>query len=141
MNRREFIALLAAAKLPANQNVKWALSSALWNQFRPWKFTDMLDVMKDTGFTGMRLTSFPAILDKYSLTAAQMQKEFEKRNLHAVTISAAAPSTAQERLVVSARERRPSAIKKVQRAAETSRIAYRTASPGENSVGSPTIAQ
>ena len=92
MNRREFIALLAAAKLPANQNVKWALSSALWNQFRPWKFTDILDVMKDTGFTGMRVTSFPGILDKYGLTAAQMQKEFEKRNLHAVTISFNGPA-------------------------------------------------
>src|SRR5205823_2123702 len=56
MNRREFVAALAASlqlkatQLPANKNVKWALSLGLWNHFRPTPFTEVLDVMKDTGF-------------------------------------------------------------------------------------------
>jgi sugar phosphate isomerase/epimerase len=96
LNRRDFIAslsmlpaALAAAEtnLPANRNIKWALTSALWNYRPPCPFTDILDVMKDTGFTGIRLAGFPHILDQYGLTLAQMQSEVSKRNLHIVTIS------------------------------------------------------
>ena len=81
--RREFLLTLAsalaaaAAKLPANQNVKWALSTSLWGHFKPVPFTDILDVMRDTGFPGVRLTSFPGILEKYNMTAAQMEREHE----------------------------------------------------------------
>lgn len=96
ISRRDFIAslsvlpaALAAAEdqLPANRNVKWALSSALWNSQPPCPFTDILDDMKATGFIGLRVTSFPQILDRFKLTAAQMQAEVSKRNLHVVTIS------------------------------------------------------
>jgi sugar phosphate isomerase/epimerase len=97
INRRSFIAslsllpaVLAAAserRLPANRNIKWALSSALWNYFPAVPFTDILDVMKDTGFIGIRVTSFPQILDKFGLTQAQMLREVTKRDLHVVTIS------------------------------------------------------
>ena len=65
MTRRGALALLAttlaraADKLPANKNVKWALGSNLWNYFPPVPFTDILDVMKDTGFIGVRVTQFP----------------------------------------------------------------------------------
>jgi inosose dehydratase len=76
-----------ASGLPANQNVRWALSSALWNHFKPWPFTDILDLMRDTGFPGIRLTSFPGVLEKYGMTASQMESEVSKRNLHVVTIS------------------------------------------------------
>jgi sugar phosphate isomerase/epimerase len=96
ISRRNFLAslsllpaALAAAEnsLPANRNIKWALTSALWNYRPPCPFTDILDVMKDTGFIGIRLAGFPHVLDQYGLTLAQMQREVSRRNLHVVTIS------------------------------------------------------
>jgi sugar phosphate isomerase/epimerase len=77
----------AASQLPANKNVKWALGSNLWNYFPPVPFTDILDVMRDTGFIGVRLTQFPQILDKYHTTTADLEREVSKRNLRVVTIS------------------------------------------------------
>ncbi len=82
----------AAQKLPANQNVKWAVSANLWNHFQPVPFTEILDVMRDTGFIGIRMTQFPAILKTYDMTVAQMEKEFSKRNLHIATISFNGPA-------------------------------------------------
>jgi sugar phosphate isomerase/epimerase len=93
MTRREAIAVLAAGcaraalRLPANRNVKWGLGSNLWNSFPRVPFTEILDVMRDTGFIGLRLTQFPAILKTYDITAAQMQREAEKRGCRIVTIS------------------------------------------------------
>ena len=80
MNRRQFVAGLAAAlqlkatQLPANKNVKWALSLGLWNHFERPPFTEILDVMKDTGFIGIRLTQYPGFLKTYDVTAAQIEK-------------------------------------------------------------------
>src|SRR5277367_4959422 len=91
--RREFLALLgvtlarAATRLPANKNIRWALSANLWNRWPTGPFTDILDVMRDTGFIGVRMTQFPGILDKYSLTVSQLQSELSKRQLHVATIS------------------------------------------------------
>src|SRR5580704_8843097 len=82
----------AADRLPKNQNVKWALGSNLWNFFPRVPFTDILDVMKDTGFIGIRLTQFPQILKTYDITAAQMQKEASKRGCQIVTISFNGPT-------------------------------------------------
>ncbi len=93
MTRRQTLALLAASlaraanKLPANKNVKWGLGTNLWNYFPRVPFTDILDVMRDTGFIGARITQFPQILKTYDITAAQMQKEAEKRGCQIVTIS------------------------------------------------------
>lgn len=96
MNRRDFIASLsmlpailanAESRLPANRNIKWALSSALWNYQPSAPFTSILDDMKATGFIGLRVTGFPHVLDQYGMTAAQMQQEVSKRNLHVVTMS------------------------------------------------------
>jgi sugar phosphate isomerase/epimerase len=93
MTRRTAIALLAgsmvraAGRLPANRNVKWALGANLWNYFPRVPFTDILDVMKDTGFVGIRVTQFPQILTTYNITVAQMEKEVSKRDLHVITIS------------------------------------------------------
>jgi sugar phosphate isomerase/epimerase len=98
MTRRETIALLAATlvraatRLPANRNVKWGLGSNLWNSFPRVPFTDILDIMKDTGFIGLRLTQFPQILETYNITAAQMQKEASKRGCRIVTISFNGPT-------------------------------------------------
>jgi inosose dehydratase len=82
----------AADRLPANKNVKWALGSNLWNSFPPVPFTDIFDVMKDTGFIGVRVTQFPQILKKYDITAGQMKKEAEKRGLSIITISFNGPT-------------------------------------------------
>ncbi len=97
MNRRTFVALLSttlsglAARLPANRNLKWALSTALWGHLPPCPFTDILDVMMDTGFIGIRLTGFPGVLNKYGMSPAQMEREVSKRNLHLVSISFSGP--------------------------------------------------
>src|SRR5512146_3085193 len=93
MNRRAFLAGMAATlartagRLPANKNVKWALGSNLWNYFPRVPFTDILDVMRDTGFIGLRLTQFTEILKTYDITAARMQSEAAKRGCRIVTIS------------------------------------------------------
>ena len=77
----------AASRLPANRNVKWGLGSNLWNSFPGSTFTDILDVMRDTGFIGLRLTQFPQILKTYNISAKQMQAEASKRGCQIVTIS------------------------------------------------------
>jgi sugar phosphate isomerase/epimerase len=82
----------AVARLPVNRNVKWGLGSNLWNSFPRVPFTDILDVMKDTGFIGLRLTQFPQILKTYDTTAEQMRKEADKRGCHIVTISFNGPT-------------------------------------------------
>jgi sugar phosphate isomerase/epimerase len=82
----------AAGKLPVNKNVKWALGSNLWNYFPPVPFTEILDVMKDTGFVGVRVTQFPQILKKYDITTEQLKKEVDKRGLHVITISFNGPA-------------------------------------------------
>src|SRR6478752_3681776 len=98
MTRRTALALLAttltraAGRLPANKNVRWALGSNLWNSFPRVPFTDILDVMKDTGFIGLRLTQFPQILKTYDITAAQMEKEASRRGCRIVTISFSGPT-------------------------------------------------
>ena len=98
MTRRESIAALAAglasaaSRLPVNRNVKWGLGSNLWNYFPRVPFTEILDVMKDTGFIGLRLTQFPQILKTYDITAAEMQREAAKRGCQIVTISFNGPT-------------------------------------------------
>ena len=80
MTRRTALTLFAtslvraASRLPANKNVKWALGSNLWNYFPPVPFTDILDIMRDTGFIGVRLTQFPQILEKYKMTIADLER-------------------------------------------------------------------
>lgn len=83
--------LAAATLLPANRNVKWALSTGLWDHYPPCPLTDILDVMKETGFRGVRLTGFPRLLQRYGLTEAQMHREVSKRNLHVATVSWGGP--------------------------------------------------
>ena len=96
INRRDFVAALsmlgtnlahAERDRPANRNIKWALSEALWRYYPPAPFTDILEVMRETGFIGVRLAGFPRILSDYQMTPVQMLREVSKRNLHVVTIS------------------------------------------------------
>ena len=97
MQRRAFLVSLAATlssaaeRLPANRNIKWAVSAGLWSHYPLSPITDILDVMRDTGFIGVRLTGFPGILKTYNLTTAQLEREVSKRNLNVVTISFGGP--------------------------------------------------
>jgi inosose dehydratase len=113
IERRAFLASLAAGLartaqvLPANRNIRWALSAGLWSHYPLAPFTEILDVMRDTGFIGVRLTGFPGILKTYNMTAAQLEREVSKRNLYVATISfgGAVNDPAQhKRVVESARE-------------------------------------
>src|SRR5258708_2110206 len=98
MTRRILLAGLAsslttaASRLPANKNVRWALGSNLWNSFPQAPFAEILDVMRDTGFIGIRLTPFPGILNNYNMTQAELEKEVSTRNLQIVTISFNGPT-------------------------------------------------
>jgi sugar phosphate isomerase/epimerase len=113
IERRLFLTSLAAtlasaaARLPANRNIKWGLSAGLWSHYPKAPFTDILDVMRDTGFIGVRLTGFPGVLKTYNITASQMEQEVSKRNLKVITISFGgrvnAPSQHKE-VVAKARE-------------------------------------
>lgn len=113
MNRRAFLASFAsglasaAGRLPANRNIKWALSAGLWSHYPPGPFTDILDVMRDTGFIGVRLTGYPGILKTYNMTATQLAGELSKRNLYVATISFGGPvhdPSQHQKVVASARE-------------------------------------
>jgi sugar phosphate isomerase/epimerase len=103
MTRRTALALLgttlarAAGRMPANKNVRWALGANLWNSFPRVAFTDILDVMKDTGFIGIRMTQFPQILKTYNITTLELQKELSKRGCHVITISYNGPAHDPER--------------------------------------------
>src|SRR5919202_6657940 len=96
--RRTALSLIAASlarsagRLPANKNVKWALGANLWNSFPRVPFTDILDIMCDTGFIGIRMTQFPQILNTYNTTIAELQRELSKRGLHIITISFNGPA-------------------------------------------------
>lgn len=93
--------------LPANRNVKWALSAGLWSHCPPGRFTRILDVMRDTGFIGIRLTGFPGILKKYNLTRSQLEREVSRRSLYVTTISFDGPTnhaSQHKRIVKQARE-------------------------------------
>lgn len=97
MQRRAFLATLAGAlasaaeRLPANRNMKWAVSAGLWSHYPHAPFTGILDVMRDTGFIGVRLTGYPGILKTYNLTASQLEREVAKRGLQVATISFGGP--------------------------------------------------
>src|SRR5947207_38982 len=113
MQRRVFLASLAAtlasaaARLPANKNIKWALSAGLWSHYPRGPFTDILDVMRDTGFIGVRLTGYPGILKTYNMTASQLESEVSKRNLFVATISFGGPvndPSQHKKVVENARE-------------------------------------
>jgi inosose dehydratase len=113
MRRRTFLVSLAAtlshaaSRLPANQNIKWAVSAGLWSHYPPGPFADILDVMRDTGFIGVRLTGYPGILKTYNVTAAGLEREISKRNLQVATISFGGPvndPSQHKKVVANARE-------------------------------------
>jgi sugar phosphate isomerase/epimerase len=102
MKRREFLAANAAvlgslrqrieAAQPGGRNILWAVSMFLWTSTQ-WledgsaRFTDMLDVIRDTGFDGFRLTGWPQSLDRYGMKIPILERELNKRNLRMATLS------------------------------------------------------
>ncbi len=98
MHRRAFLGSVSAAlaqvagKLPANKNVKWAVSLGLWSHFRKAPLTDIFDVMRDTGFPGMRVTGFKGFLKAYGMQPAEVEREASKRGVQIVTISFGGPA-------------------------------------------------
>ncbi len=80
------VPLAEAYTKPENKNIRWAVSTNIWTHSNG-PFTNVLDDMQKTGFTGVRLTGFPHILDRYEITQAQLHREISKRDLHVVTIS------------------------------------------------------
>lgn len=103
MKRREFLAATAAALgslrnrieaavQPGDRNILWSVSMFLWTSTQ-WKedgsarFTDMLDVIKDTGFEGFRLTGWPQSLDRYGMQVPVLERELSRRNLRVATMS------------------------------------------------------
>lgn len=102
VERRQFLATLAAtlgtlreraaAAAPAGErNIRWAVSSFLWRDTiwgqPPVPFTDMLDVIKDTGFDGFRLTGWPEFLEQNRLTIPVLERELSKRGVRIATLS------------------------------------------------------
>src|SRR5579864_5335933 len=103
MKRRELLAVLGAkaaalallrerAEAAAGPNLKWAVSMFLWTSTQwpdhaPVPFTDMLDVIKDTGFDGFRFVGWPEALEKFALSLAFLDRELSKRGLHLATLS------------------------------------------------------
>lgn len=102
--RREFLGRLAASLAAfrsraggAERNLSWAVSLGLWNHLAPASFGEILDVVKDTGFNGLRLTSFPGCLKQYNLTVPVLQKELGRRGLRVATISFGGPADDRSR--------------------------------------------
>ncbi len=98
LGRRTFLAALSASlvrageHLPQNRNVKWAVSLGLWGHLNHVAFTDILDVMQDTGFIGIRLTGYPGFLKSYDITPEAIKRETSKRGLRVATISFNGPA-------------------------------------------------
>jgi inosose dehydratase len=78
-------------------NIKWCVSSFLWTSTQ-WAdtgtlpYTDMLDVIRDTGFDGFRLTGWPAVLDRIGMDLSGLERELSRRNLRIATISFGGPA-------------------------------------------------
>jgi len=103
MTRRDLLAALGAkaavlaslrehAAAAAGPNIQWAVSMFLWTSTQwgdsaPVPYTDMLDVIKDTGFDGFRFVGWPGSLEKYNLTLPFLDRELSKRNLRIATLS------------------------------------------------------
>jgi inosose dehydratase len=123
MNRRQLLSA-AAASLgalreradamfgPSRPNIRWCVSSFLWTSTQ-WTdagtlpYTEMLDVIRDTGFDGYRFTGWPGILKRIGMDLPQLEKELSKRNLRIATLSFGGPAddpAGQPQMEKSARE-------------------------------------
>ena len=78
-------------------NIKWCVSSFLWTSTQ-WAdtgtlpYTEMLDVIRDTGFDGFRFTGWPGILNRIGMDLGQLERELSKRNIQIATVSFGGPA-------------------------------------------------
>jgi sugar phosphate isomerase/epimerase len=76
----------------ARKNIRWCVSSFLWTSTQ-WAdtgtlpYTEMLDVIRDTGFNGYRFTGWPGILNRIGMDLSQLEKELSKRDIRIATVS------------------------------------------------------
>jgi len=107
MRRREALSAIAAtlgtirerasAMAGGRPNIKWCVSSFLWTSTQ-WPdtgtlpYTEMLDVIRDTGFNGFRLTGWPGVLGRIGMDLSQLEKELSRRNLRIATLSFGGPA-------------------------------------------------
>jgi sugar phosphate isomerase/epimerase len=108
MKRREFVSAAAASLAalrkrvealgaPSRPNIKWCVSSFLWTSTQ-WAdkgslpYTEMLDVIRDTGFNGYRFTGWPGILERIGMSLSELEKELSKRDLRIATLSFSGPA-------------------------------------------------
>jgi inosose dehydratase len=123
MNRRQLLSAAAASLgvlrgranalfAPSRPNIQWCVSSFLWTSTQ-WSdtgtlpYTEMLDVIRDTGFNGYRFTGWPGILSRIGMDLSQLEKELSKRNLRIATLSFSGPAddpAGQPQMEKSARE-------------------------------------
>jgi inosose dehydratase len=66
-------------------------TSTQWKNDGSAKFTDMLDVIKDSGLDGFRLTGWPKSLETYGMPASTLERELSKRGLAIATMTFTAP--------------------------------------------------
>jgi inosose dehydratase len=52
----------------------------------------MLDVIRDTGFNGFRLTGWPGVLSRIGMDLSQLEKELSKRDIQVATLSFGGPA-------------------------------------------------
>jgi sugar phosphate isomerase/epimerase len=87
----------AAFETVSRPHIKWCVSSFLWTSTQ-WPaqgvlpYTDMLDVIRDTGFNGFRLTGWPGVLSRIGMDLNQLEKELAKRNIQIATVSFGGPA-------------------------------------------------
>jgi sugar phosphate isomerase/epimerase len=108
MKRREFLYATAVSLASQREhaeafyalgrpNIKWCVSSFLWTSTQ-WPdqgtlpYTEMLDVIRDTGFNGYRFTGWPGIVDRIGMSLSQLEKELSKRDLQISTLSFSGPA-------------------------------------------------
>ena len=93
MLRRELLAAMSAAAADCTHlsagasNIKWALDVGTWSHLAPVPLTEVLDVIRDTGFTGVRLNSYPGALEQYRMSPGTLERELSRRGLELATVS------------------------------------------------------
>ncbi|MCZ2150467.1 MAG: sugar phosphate isomerase/epimerase [Bryobacterales bacterium] len=113
MHRRQALSALAAslgalreraaAFYPGKRpHIQWCVSSFLWTSTQ-WRdtgtlpYTEMLDVIRDTGFNGYRFTGWPSIVERIGMSLPRLEKELSKRNLRIATLSFGGPADEPEK--------------------------------------------
>lgn len=98
------------AKPRERPNILYGLSTGSWGRVvKPGEPSPLLEILDETaaaGFNGVRLTGFPAILERNNLTEEQYGEELKRRGLRFSTVSFGGPfldETKHDEILASAR--------------------------------------